>query len=439
MMTLNAGVLLILLFVVLFMGAPIAFGLGFLSVLGIILFLQPSQLAQLVNIVFTQSTSSTILMIPLFILMAEIFSCTRMGVDLFEIINRRLKKVRANLGISSILASTIFSALCGSSPATAATIGTVSIPTMLKKGYRPSFALGIQAAGGTLGILIPPSISFAIYGILTETSIAKLFMAGLLPGIMFAVMLIAYVVLSVKVNPGLISAPTEDDQAVAEGQEGKGDTAKDLKVALPVTLLIAVILCCLYFGWATPTEVGGLGAVGALIIAFGQGRLKGGRMTDIFLNTSRTSSMILFIMFGGLSFVFVITALGLPQEISQFIIGLSPNRWITLLSINVLLLMLGCLLEPIGMVVITLPFLFPTLMAQGFDPIWLGVIITINVEIAMITPPIGLNLFVLKGISNVSMGDIIRGSLPFVLILILGMFILTLFPDIALFLPSTMK
>ncbi|MCX8022764.1 MAG: TRAP transporter large permease [Syntrophorhabdaceae bacterium] len=431
--------MILLLFVVLFMGAPIGFGLGFLSVLGILLFLQPNQLSQLVNIVFTQSTSSTVLMIPLFIFMAEVFACTGIGIDIFEIINRRLKKIKTNLGISSILASTIFSALCGSSPATAATIGTISIPAMLKKGYKPSFAAGIQAAGGTLGILIPPSISFAIYGIITETSIAKLFMAGLLPGIMLSIMFILFILLWTAIKGDLI-VTKGDTSLEVEGERAKEvPFSKDLFVALPILLLIALILLCLYFGWATPTEVGGLGAVGAIIIGFLQGRLGMKRCMDIFLRTTRTSCMIMFIMFGGLSFVFVITSLGLPQEISKFIVSLSPNRWVTLISVNILLLILGCLLDPLGMVVITIPFLFPTLMAQGFDPVWLGVIITINVEVAMITPPVGLNLFVLKGVGNIGMRDVIKGSLPFVVILLLGMAILTIFPEIVLLLPSSMK
>ncbi|MEM4546611.1 MAG: TRAP transporter large permease [Nitrososphaerota archaeon] len=431
-------VLIILLFAVLFAGVPIGFGLGFLAVTGILLFLQPNHLPQLVNIAFTQSTSSTVLMIPLFIFMAEIFSCTGIGIDIFEMVSRRLKKIKTNLGMSSVIASTIFSALCGSSPATAATIGTISVPAMLKNGYKPSFAAGIQAAGGTLGILIPPSISLAIYGIITETSIAKLFIAGLLPGIMLSIMIIFFIMVWAKFKSEVIVLPAQTEIEVSD-KNGTVSASKDILTVGPVLCLIVFILVCLYFGWATPTEVGGLGAIGAILIGLIKGRLNPERLMNACLRTARTSSMIMFIMFGGLSFVFVITSLGLPQEISKFVASISPNKWVTLISVNILLLVLGCLLDPLGMVVITIPFLFPTLMAQGFDPIWLGVIITINVEVAMITPPVGLNLFVLKGVGNVSMEDVVKGSLPFVIVLLAGMVILMVVPEVALFLPSTMK
>ncbi|MGB9886009.1 MAG: TRAP transporter large permease [Moorellales bacterium] len=435
-------ILLVLLVAVLFSGMPIAFGLGFLSVLGILLFMQPAQLSQLVNIAFTQGTSSTILMIPLFILMAEILGGANIATDLFDTVNRRLRRVRANLAVSSIVASAIFSALCGSSPATAATIGTASIPAMLKKGYKPSFAAGVQAAGGTLGILIPPSIALAVYGIITETSIAKLFMAGLLPGVVLALLLVVFTMIWTKFNPSLLGTAggsAAGRSALEEDSGGKVGMVRDLATTLPVVTLVILILCFLYFGWATPTEVGAIGAVGALLIGIGQRRLHWDTLSAVFLRTTRTSCMIMFMMFGGLSLVFVISSLGLPQEIAQAIINLSPNRWVTLIAVNVLLLILGCLLEPIGMMVITLPFIFPTLLAQGFDPIWLGVLLTINVEVGMITPPVGLNLFVLRGVSGLSMKDIMSGTLPFVIVLLAAMVMLMFWPELALFLPSTMK
>lgn len=428
--------IVIALLIVLFIGTPIAFGLGFLGVLGTVLFLTPAQLSQIPNIAFSQATSSTTLIIPLFILMAEILACSNIAHDLFDVISRRLRRIPANLAISSIVSSAVFSAVCGSSPATAATIGTISIPSMLKKNYQARLAAGVQAAGGTLGILIPPSITFVVYGIITETSIVKLFMAGILPGIMLTLLLILFTLLWVKVDPGLIASAGKTGE---ENETGKVSLSHDVARVLPMVALILLVLGFLYFGVVTPTEAGAVGAVGALLLVLLQRRMTRQGMRLALVRTSRTSIMILFLMFGGLSFSFLVSAIGLPQELAEFIIDLSPNRWVTLIGVNVLLLILGCLLEPIGMLIITLPFLFPTLMAQGFDPVWLGVLITINVEIGMITPPVGLNLFVLKGAAGVSMAEVIRGSFPFMFVLLLGMVIIMLFPQLSLYIPSTMK
>lgn len=432
-----AGIFIVVaLLIVLFIGTPIAFGLGFLGVLGTALFLTPAQLSQIPNIAFSQATSSTTLIIPLFILMAEILSCSNIAGDLFDVISRRLKKIPANLAISSILSSAVFSAVCGSSPATAATIGTISIPSMISKGYQPKLAAGVQAAGGTLGILIPPSITFVVYGIITETSIVKLFMAGILPGLMLTLLLIIFTLLWVKVNPSLIPAGGGKEDGEPAGEISPG---RDLARVLPVIILILVVLGTLYLGVVTPTEAGAVGAVGALLLVLLQRRMTRQSMRLALVRTSNTSIMILFLMFGGLSFSFLVSAIGLPQELAEFIINLSPNRWVTLIGINVLLLILGCLLEPIGMLIITLPFIFPTLMAQGFDPIWLGVLITINVEIGMISPPVGLNLFVLKGAAGVGMSEVIKGAFPYIFVLLLGMVVIMLFPQLSLYIPSTIK
>ncbi len=424
--------------IILFLGTPIAMGLGFMGLAGIFFFLEPAQMSQITNVAFSQATSSTTLMIPLFILMAEFLANSNIAAGLFDVISRRLRRIKGNMAIGSIIASAIFSAVCGSSPATAVTIGTISIPSMIRNGYKRSFSAGIQAAGGTLGILIPPSLTFVVYGIITETSIVDLFMAGFVPGIMMAIILIICVSVIVRIKPQLISTETYK-KAQEEAAKQKHTVGGDIFAVAPLVILIIIVLGVLYLGIVTPTEASAIGAIGAAVVVLIQKKMTKDCFSKSMYNTTKNSCMILFLMFGGLIFSYFITAMGLPQALAGFVIEFSPNKWVTLIMVNIILLILGCFLEPLGMLLITLPFIYPTLVAQGFDPIWLGVVITLNCEIGMITPPVGLNLFVLKGaLKTLKMKEIIAGSWPYVIVLLVGIFILTLFPQIALWLPSTM-
>ncbi|MDR1246533.1 MAG: TRAP transporter large permease [Clostridiales Family XIII bacterium] len=436
MMLVTIIILFFILLVILFIGTPISFGIGFLGVAGILIFLPKSMLSQLCLIAYSQATSSTTVMIPLFILMAEFLSNSDMAADLFEVISRRLRRIPANLAIASVVASAIFSAVCGSAPATAATLGRISIPAMLRKGYRPSLVAGTQAAGGNLGILIPPSINFIMYGLVTETSVVKLFVAGVLPGILIAVMMILYILIRNKLDKGMI-APLQDetpkDYELANKRVGS-----DLMTVAPVVILIVLIFGILYSGVATATESASIGAIGAFVIVLLQRRMTKTCMRKTLLNTTSTSCMILFLMFGGLIFAFFLTAINLPQQLSSFIIDASPNRWVTFIIVNIIFLILGCFMDPLSIMLIVLPFVFPFMTALGFDPVWLGVIITVNCAVGMITPPVGMNLFVLKGVSNLSMEQIIRGVVPYVGIFLLAIVIISVFPGIATWLPNTM-
>ena len=290
-------IIFIALLVVLFIGTPISLGIGFLGVAGILIFLPPQLMDQLALITYNQTISMTTLMIPLYILMAEFLANSNIAADLFDVISRRLKKIPANMAVSSIVASALFSALCGSAPATAATIGRFSVPAMLKNGYSPSIAGGTQATGGNLGILIPPSINLIIYGLITETSVAKLFMAGTIPGIMLAVMMIAYVMIRSKVDPKMIIPPKE---LVEETPVQKYSIFKDITTVGPMILLIAIIFITLYSGIATATETAAIGAVLAGIIVILQRRMNKKCISATLLNTASTTCMILFLMFGGL-------------------------------------------------------------------------------------------------------------------------------------------
>ena len=429
-------IVFIVLVAILFLGTPIGLGMGFLGVAGILLFLNPVLLQNLCMITFNQVTSVTTIMIPLFILMAEFLANSNLAGDLFEVIYRRLKKLPANLAIASVVTSALFSALCGSAPATAVTIGRISIPSMIKMGYSPSFAGGTQAASGNIGIIIPPSINFIIFGVITETSVVRLFIAGVFPGLMIAGMMIVYIFIRQRIDPNLIIKPKEATTAIAER---KYSISKDIVTIVPMVSLIAVIFVVLYSGVATATESAAIGAIGAVVIVLLQRRFTMKVFKQTLLQASSTSCMILFLMFGGLTFALFLTVKGLPQAMSQAIMDASPNMWVTFVFVNIIFLILGCFMEPLSIMLIVLPFTFPFLKAMGFDPVWLGVVLTINCAIGMITPPVGMNLFVLRGATGIKMADLIRGVVPYLFIFIGAIVIICFFPQIALFLPNSMR
>lgn len=431
------AVMFLVLILILFLGTPISLGIGFLGMSGILIFLNPSLLNQLSLITFSQTTSVTTLMIPLFVMMAEWLSNSGVAADMFDTIARRLHRLPGNLAIASVVASTIFSAVCGSAPATAATVGTISIPSMKKAGYDGRLAAGLQAAGGCLGILIPPSITFIMYGIITETSIAELFMAGIIPGIMMALILIAYALVQLKLHPAAGIEITDEDKAKLEDK--KALLRHDVASVVPIMVLIIIVLGCLYTGIATATESAAIGAVGALVLVICRKRLTKACIRMTMLNTTKNSCMILFMMIGGLVFSFFLTAYGLPQELASTMLTISPNRWITFAAVMIVMLILGCFLEPVGILMITMPFVFPTLTAMGFDPIWLGVECTIACMVGMITPPVGMNLFVLKGcVPGLDLSTIIKGAIPMCILMLISLVIIAIFPAIATFLPASM-
>jgi len=429
-------VIFIILVGVLFLGTPVSLGIGFVGVAGIILLLDPALLKNLCMIAFNQSTSVTTMMIPLFILMAEFLANSNIAADLFEVINRRLKKLPANIAVASVVTSTIFSALCGSAPATAVTIGRISIPSMLKYGYNPRIAGGTQAAAGNMGIITPPSITLIIYGIITETSIVKLFMAGVIPGIMVMFMMIAYLVIRAKVDKNMIIPPKD---IVTQDAEIKYSAGRDILTVVPMVALIGIVFIIMYTGVATATECAALGVVGAFIIVLVLRRFSKDLFKKSMLQSTSSTCMILFLMFGGLAFSMFLTVEGMPQTLSAIILESSPNRWVTLIIVMALFLLIGLFMDPIPCMYIILPFTFPFISTLGFDPIWFGIVLTLCCSIGMVTPPVGLNLFVLRGATGISMTDLIRGVLPYVVILFLAVAILFVFPGIVTALPNSMN
>lgn len=437
----SAFFLLVVLLALFFVGVPIAFAMGATAVLGILLYLSPAQFSQLVNIAYNYASSTTMMVAPLFILMAEFMANGGVARDIYGVLSKWLRRIPGGLAVSNVLACAVFAAICGSSPVTAVTIGKISIPEMTKKGYKDTFSIGTTVASGTLGILIPPSLAFIVYGIITETSIAKLYMAGIIPGLVLAAMLSAFILIRAKLDPSLVGGRLSAASSLAGQRESReeGSFWQDVALMLPIFALIVIVLGSMYLGWVTPTEAGGIGALGALLIVWAKGRLTGAVFRTVLQETAKTTAMLILLIVGGMSFTFILSTLGIPQWMTESILGLTSNKWLILIAVYVLWLILGCLLDPTGMIVITLPFLFPTLTALGFDPIWLGVVSTITVEIGMITPPVGLNLFVVKGIVDRPFEEIVAGALPFVAVLLLALVVLTLFPQLALYLPATMK
>jgi C4-dicarboxylate transporter, DctM subunit len=423
-------VIILLVILIIGMGTPIAFGLGFLGLLGIISFLDMNVLYQIAEISVTTGTNLFMITLPLFILMAEVVSFSGVGNDMYTAAQRWLSWLPGGLAIASIATCTGFGAICGSSPATAATIGVISIPEMIKRGYSKHLAVGAVAAGGTLGILIPPSITMVIYGVITQTSIGKLFMAGIIPGIVVAAIMSAAIAIAVMIKPAL--APP------VVGVTWKQRFAALNRIWAFLVLMLSII-GTIYTGIATPTESAAIGSTVAIFIALYYRRLNARTLHAALLSSVSVTAMIMFMVIGGNTLAFLLSTLGIPQYITGLITGLEVSRWSVMIIINIVLLIMGCLLDPMAILVISLPILFPIVTNLGFDPIWFGIVITINVEVGMITPPFGLNLFILSGaIKDVTMKDIIVGSLPFVFLLLVGLGVIMLFPALSTWLPAQM-
>jgi C4-dicarboxylate transporter DctM subunit len=411
---------------------PVAVALGMLGVIGTLLFVSSQALRQVASIAFTQSSSFVITVVPLFILMGEALAATRIGHDLFQTAQMWLRRLPGALAVGTVFACAIFAAVCGSSPVTAATIGSMAVPEMIKRGYDKTLALGTTAAGGTLGILIPPSIPMILYGVITDTSVGDLFIAGILPGIMMAVLFSATVLLKVLLRPDLAPPLRERTPWPVKW--------RSLGSITPVLVLSILVIGSIYAGIATPTEAGAVGAAGAIVIAGAMRYLSWPVLARMLDNTVRTTAMFLLLLVGGLFASFMLTRLGVPQGMSNFLTSLDVPAWVIIVLINLLLLVLGMFMDPTSVLVIVVPIFFKAVVALGYHPVWFGIMVTMQIEIAAITPPVGFNLFVLKSVvPGVELADVVRGALIFVVPLIVGIALLMIFPQIALFLPQLMK
>lgn len=374
--------------------------------------------------------SFTLLAIPLFMIMGEFLFRAGIGQDLFNAAEKWIGFLRGGLAMGTVASCAVFAAMCGSSTATAATIGVNAIPEMRRHGYSLRLAAGTVASAGTLGILIPPSIIMIMYGTITQESIGHLFMAGIIPGAVIALLLMLYIYLIGARRGGAIETVSASWR----------ERFVSLRGVWAAVVLIMVVLGGIYLGIMTPTEAAGVGAVASLLVVAINRRLNWAVFKDSLVSAGQTACMILMIVASAFVFGYVLALLQFPQTLALTIASLEVNRWVVMIMINLMLLVLGCVMDAAAMLVITLPIFFPLVMALGFDPIWFGVIYTINMEIAIITPPIGMNLFVIRGLlgEESTLSDVIWGTLPFTLTFILGLGVIMALPELALVLPRLM-
>ena len=411
------------------LGMPVAFVLMLAGVLGLLLFLGgPAAFMQIPVIAYKTLDDFVLVAVPLYILMSEILLKGRVGNGLFELGSKWLGHLPGGIGIATIFACAIFAAISGSSVATAVTIGAMAIPEMLRRGYARTTVLGAVAAGGTLGILIPPSIPMILYGSITGESVGKLFLSGIVPGVLMTVLFIGYLIFRCRHMKRQSAASWQERWAV-------------LRENLWGLLLPVLVVGGIYTGLFTPTEAAAVGTFYSLVITFfvyHTVRLQD--MGEILADTVKTTSMIFAIMVGAMLFGFILTALQAPQALMALVTDAQVNRWLIFIGINLVLLVLGCVLETVSIILITLPMLYPIVKSLGFDLIWFNAVMLINMELALITPPVGMNLFVIKGISpDSTIGQIIRGSVPFAAIMALEIVLLCLAPQLATWLPAVLQ
>jgi C4-dicarboxylate transporter DctM subunit len=413
-------------------GLPIAFGLGAVALLFMVVFDGWGSVHYIPETIFGGLSDFTLVSLPMFIIMGAAVASSRAGSDLYEALARWLHRVPGSLVISNIGACALFSALTGSSPATCAAIGKMGIPEMRKRGYDADLATGAIAAGGTLGILIPPSITMILYGIASETSIGRLFLAGVMPGLLLTFLFMAWA-LFISWKRGTVLVDADRIYSMKEKLEL-------LPKLLPFMAVIVGVVYALYGGIATPSEAAGVGAALCLIMVIVIYRVwKPMDLWHILRDGLRESGMLLLIIGTSILFGYMMSSLQVTQSVAEAIGEMQVNRWVILAAINLLLLVAGMFLPPAAIILMTTPILMPIITAAGFDPIWFGVILTINMELGLITPPVGLNLFVINGITpDVRLPTILKGAFPFMVCMVLAIVLICIFPEIATWLPKAL-
>ncbi len=416
------------LIVLLILGVRVAFSMGIVGMVGLYFLLPQTQLQVLADRSWTSINTFTLTAVPTFVLMGALLVRSGITAELFDSLVRWFGRTRGGLAHASVAASATFAAVCGSSLATAATLGTVAAPEMVKRGYSTRLAFGVIAAGATLGILIPPSIAMIIYGNVVGAPVTQLFIAGIIPGLLLSGFLMA------TVFAWTLFVPT----AVPEGEAySLGQKLASTVSILPFLVLITAVLGSLYFGVATPTEAGAIGALAALVMALRRGKITWTTLYETLLDTVKVTSFIMLIVVGAAVLSWVFDFLRLPRAMVQVVTDADLAPWTVMVIIAAVYLVLGCFIESIAMMLMTLSVTFPIIVAIGLDPIWFGVILVLLVEIGLITPPVGLVLFVLKGMSDsVTLRDIILGVIPYILVMLGFIALLYAFPDIVTWLPK---
>lgn len=405
----------------------VLFLLGF----GVDTFFSPFPLIRgLGNQVWSTSNNATLIAIPFFVLLGEILVRSGVAARTYAALDRWVSWLPGGLVHANIATATMFSATSGSSVATAATVATVAMPQSEKLGYDPKLFSGAIAAGGTLGIMIPPSINLIVYGFLTQTSIPQLFLAGLIPGLVlaFGFMLITMIICILRPSLG-------GERRVFRTSE----MVKALFELLPIILLFTVIIGSIYKGWATPTEAAAVGVAGAILIAVFFGTINVQMFTDSITGTIKITSMIMLVVIGASFLNFTLASAGLGRELQMFLEGLGLSPIGTILVVVLMYIVLGFFIETLSLMVVTIPIIVPLIVAQGYDPIWFGILMIVLVEMALITPPVGLNLYVVQGARNSgNIAEVMLGAVPYVVAMLIMVAALIAFPSVALFLPSAL-
>lgn len=423
--------IVLLMLVFLFLGMPVAFSLGVAGAIGLIVFDGfDTMLAMLGTVPYRSAAHYTLSTLPMFILMAQFISASGIVDDVFMAARRWLERLPAGLAITTILASAGMAAMSGSSTASAATLSTMAVPQMVKHGYSVRLATGLVTVAGTLAVMIPPSIAFVLYGIITETSIGKLLIAGIIPGILTALMYCAGILVWARVSPGSMPRSTS--------QYSWRERFSSLNKLWPFLILASLVIGSMYGGLATPTEAAAFGAFGSLVIPLAMRRLSRKAFTSAVVKTLESTTMIFAIIIGAMIFGYFLTITQSTQAVIEYIGGLDVNRWVIMLLIVVMYLVLGCIMDQVAIILVTLPLVFPLVTSLGFDPIWFGVICTKTAEIGMATPPVGMNAYVVSATTKVPLQDVFRGSGPLIAVDMLSLIILLAFPALSTWLPSTM-
>ncbi len=417
---------------VLFLGSGIWVGISLfmVGIVSFMLFTGIPPLAVLSNILWNNVNGSAMMALPLFIFMGEILFKSKISENLFNALSPWMNSVPGRLIHVNIIASALFAAVSGSSAATTATVGKITLPELKKRKYDESLYIGSLAGAGTLGFLIPPSLVMLVYGIVAEVSIGKLFIAGIVPGIMIAFSLCLFAAIRSIINPDL--AP---HGGLSFNWQ---DRVRAIPNLLPVIILILMVLGSIYMGWATPTEAATVGVLGALFFAVLSRSLDRRTFWDAVLGAIKTSSMIMLIVCGASFLSVAIGYLGIPGKLTAFIGTLGLSKYQLMAILAVMYVILGCLLDGFSMIVMSLPLALPLIVAAGFDPLWFGIFLIIMIEVAQITPPVGFNLFVINGITNTNIFKIALYSLPSFVILFIIVAIITIYPELVLTLPNMM-
>jgi C4-dicarboxylate transporter DctM subunit len=423
--------MVVLMLVFLFLGMPVAFALGCAGAIGLYLVGGADSLFGILGTVpYRSAAHYTLSTLPMFILMAQFISVSRIVDDIFVAAQRWLERLPGGLAITTIFAAAGMAAMSGSSTASAATLSTMAVPQMVKHGYSKRVATGVVAVAGTLAIMIPPSIAFVLYGIITETSIGKLLIAGIVPGLLTAGMYVLGVLIWAKVSPGAMPASTS--------RHSWKDRFDALRPLWPFLILASIVIGSMYGGLATPTEAAALGAFGSLVIPMALGRMSRRDFGAAVVGAMKSTTMIFTIIIGAMIFGYFLTITETTQQLIAYIGGLRVNRWIILLAIVVLYLVLGCIMDQVAIILITLPMVFPLVTSLGFDPIWFGVVCTKTAEIGMATPPVGMNVYVVSATTKVPLEDVFKGTAPLLAMDAVSLVLLIAFPALSTWLPSTM-